>query len=108
LRLDEAIRDLEKQNESGNDPLPVHLPEKLRKAEQLREKVKLAMRKLAKEEGRKNINLTDDQTVFMKSRQGIMPAYNVQAMASPATIGDKKGMIITAVDTVLEPVDTIN
>jgi transposase len=106
LRLDEAIRDLEKQNESGNDPLPVHLPEKLRKAEQLREKVKLAMRKLAEEEGRKNINLTDDQTVFMKSRQGIIPAYNVQAMASPATIGDKKGMIITAVDTVLEPVDT--
>jgi transposase len=106
--LDEAIRDLEKQNESGNDPPPVHLPEKLRKAEQLREKVKTAMQVLAEEEGRKNINLTDDQAVFMKGRQGIIPAYNVQAMASPATIGNenKKGMIITAVDTVLDPVDS--
>jgi transposase len=105
-RLDEAIRDLEKQNESGSDPAPVHLPEKLRKAEELREKVKTAMYKLAEEEGRKKINLTDDEAVFMKSRQGIIPAYNVQAMASPATIGNEKGMIITAVDTVLEPVDT--
>ncbi len=106
-RLDEAIRDLEKQNESGNDPAPVRLPEKLRKAEQLREKVKSAMQLLAQEEDRKNINLTDNETVFMKSRQGIVPAYNVQAMASPAAIGAKKekGMIITAVDTVLDPID---
>ena len=107
-RLDDAIRDLEKQNESPSGSAPVHLPEKLRKAEQLREKVKTAMCSLAEEEGRKDINLTDDQTVFMKSRQGIIPAYNVQAMASPATIVDakEKGMIITAIDTVLEPVDT--
>jgi transposase len=106
-RLDEVIRDLEKQNESGNDPPPVHLPEKLRKAEQLREKVKTAMHGLAEEESLKNINLTDNETIFMKSRQGIIPAYNVQAMTSPAIIGNEKqkGMIITAVDTVLDPAD---
>jgi transposase len=106
-RLDEAINDLEKQNESGNDPPPVHLPEKLRKATELREKVKTAMQTLEKEGDKKNINLTDDQSVFMKSRQGIIPAYNVQAMAVPAEIGKEKakGMIITAVDTVVEPTD---
>lgn len=106
-RLDDAIHDLEKQNESPIDPVPVHLPEKLRKAAQLRDTVKTAMNKLAEEEGRKNINLTDGETVFMKSRQGIIPAYNVQAMSSPATIGNEKekGMIITAVDTVLDPND---
>jgi transposase len=106
-RLDEAIHELEKQNESNTDPLPVHLPEKLRKAEQLRDKVKTAISKLAEEEGRKDINLTDDETVFMKSRQGIIPAYNVEAMASPATLGieNEKGMIITAVETVTDPAD---
>jgi transposase len=107
-RLDEAIQDLEKQNESGNDPPPVHLPEKLRKAEQLSAKVKTAMRVLAEEDSRKSINLTDEETVFMKSRQGIIPAYNVQAMASPAIIGEEKGkgMIITALETVIDPFDT--
>jgi transposase len=63
------------------------------------------MQKLSEEGERKNINLTDEETVFMKSRQGIIPAYNVQVMASPATIGDEKGMIITAVETVKDPVD---
>lgn len=106
-RLDAAIQDLELQNESGNDPAPVHLPEQLRQATELREKVKTAMQTLEKEENKKTINLTDDEAVFMKSRQGIIPAYNVQAMASPAAIGDgnEKGMILTAVDTVLEPND---
>lgn len=107
-RLDEAIQELEKQNESNNDPLPVHLPEKLRKAEQLRDKVKAAMHKLAEESGRKDINLTDDETVFMKSRQGIISAYNVEAMASPANLGheNEKGMIITAVNTVIDTAET--
>ncbi len=104
-RLDAAIDDLEKQNETGNDPVPVHLPEELRKATVLREKVKAALQKLREEGERKDINLTDDETVFMKSRQGIIPGYNVQAVATPAKIRKEKGMIITAVDTVTDAVD---
>jgi len=104
-RLDEAIEDLEKQNETGNDPVPVHLPEELRKATELRKKVKAAMQKLDEEGEREDINLTDDETVFVKSRQGIIPGYNVQAVATPAKIGKEKGIILTAVDTVTDAVD---
>ncbi len=39
----------------------------------------------------------------MKGRQGIMPAYNAQAVASPLTAGD--GMLITAADVVDSPTD---
>jgi len=45
-RTEKTIRELEKENEEGNDPAPVHLPEKLAKAEQLRVEVKAAMMEL--------------------------------------------------------------
>ncbi len=101
-RTDKLIQELEKENESGNDPPPVHLPEKLRRSEQLRQEVKAAMERLAKEERLKKINLTDGDANLMKGRQGIIAAYNVQAVVSPlkAIEGEKMGgMIITAVDT---------
>lgn len=107
-RVDKTIAEMEKQNESDTEPSPVHLPDKLRKAEQLREKVKLAMSKLAEEEEGQSINLTDEEAVFMKSRQGIVPAYNVEAMVSPAIISNEKtqGRIITAIGAVPDAADS--
>jgi transposase len=105
-RTDEVIHDLEKQNESDNEPPPARLPEKLRQAELLRSEIKSAMAQLT-EEDLKQINLTDGDAKLMKSRQGIVAGYNVQAMVSPATIGDKeKGMLITAVDVVQDAADS--
>jgi transposase len=107
-RTDKVIRDLEKENEAGNDAVPVHLPEKLRKAEQLRREVKSAMGHLANEESSKQINLTDSDAKLMKGRQGMVIGYNVQTMISPIEVNDKKekGMLITAIDAVQDAADS--
>lgn len=42
-RVDKTIAELERENETGNDPAPVHLPKKLAEAQQLREQVKTAI-----------------------------------------------------------------
>ena len=97
-RTEKTIRELEKENEAGNDPAPSHLPAKLVKAEKLRAEVKAAMEELA-EEGHKRINLTDKDSELMKSRQGIVAGYNAQAVVSPAKVDKKEnGLIITAAD----------
>ena len=61
---------------------------------------------LSNEEGRR-INLTDREARLMKTRQGVMPGYNAQAMASPARTADgrRAGMFITAVEVVDESDD---
>jgi transposase len=107
-RTEKVIQELEKENEAGNDPAPVHLPEKLRKAEQLKEEVKAAMKAL-ETEGRKNINLTDGDTKMMKTRQGLVAGYNLEAVVSPLKVDEtqtKRGLFMTAVDVVTQTTDT--
>jgi len=58
-RTEAAIQDLEAQNETGDDPPPPYLPQKLAQAQRLCAEVKVAMEQLAAEEGRERINLTD-------------------------------------------------
>ena len=105
-RLAKAIADLEAQNEAGEDAPAVHLPEKLADKRALKEQVKQAMDDLASQESPKHINLTDKDARLMKTRQGIVPSYNGQAMVSPVTEeGEVIGMLITAVGLVDEPTD---
>ena len=105
-RLEKAIADLEAQNEAGEDTPGVHLPEELADKRALREQVRQAMDDLASQENLKHINLTDKDARLMKTRQGIVPSYNGQAMVSPVTAeGDLNGMLITAVGLVDEPDD---
>ena len=105
-RLEKAIADLEAQNEAGEDTPAVHLPEELADKRALRERVRQAMDDLAGQENLKHINLTDKDARLMKTRQGIVPGYNGQAMVSPvAAEGDVNGMLITAVGLVDEPDD---
>ncbi len=105
-RTEQVIKELEKENETGNDPAPVHLPEKLRKAEQLRTEVKTALEKL-EVEGGKNINLTDEDTKLMKTRQGLVAGYNLEAVVSPLqeSQAQKSGLFLTAVEIVTETTD---
>ena len=42
----------------------------------------------------------------MKGRQGIMPGYNAQAMASPIAQSSGSGMLITAADVVSSAADS--
>jgi transposase len=107
-RTDIVIQEMEKQNEAGDDPSPVHLPEKLRQAQLLRTKVKTAMERLTEEEGLKRVNLTDCDAGLMKSRQGIVAGYNIQAAVSPLKASDSNkagSLLITAVDTVQDAED---
>jgi transposase len=101
-RTEEVICELEEQNETGNDPPPPRLPEKLRQAEHLRTEIKAAMEQLTKE-NLNRINLTDGEAKLMKGRQGMVSGYNVQGMVSPLKTDENQkatGMIITAVAVV--------
>ncbi len=96
-RTEAAIAELEAQNEGGDDPPPPRLPERLRRADGLRGQVRAAMDRLARNQGPKRVNLTDEDAQLMKGRQGILPAYNAQAVVSPVN-ATGKGMVITAAD----------
>lgn len=106
-RTDEVIKELEQENESNNDPAPIHLPEKLRKARQLREKVKSALAGLEKEAQEKKVNLTDRDTNLMKSRHGIVAGYNLESVASPLKESETKkiGMLLIGIAAVCDPED---
>ena len=102
-RTEEAILDLESQNEGGDDPPPPHLPAALRQAQRLRERV-LAARKGLEETGRQRVNLTDPDVTVMRGRHGgYVLGYNAQAMVSPIIGG---GLLITAAEVTQDPADT--
>ena len=106
VRLGAAVDALEAQNEGSEDASPVHLPAELAEKKALRERVRSAMEKLAGSEELERINLTDEDARLMKSRQGIVPAYNAQAMVSPVVRADGSGgMVITAAEVVTAPND---
>jgi hypothetical protein len=107
-RTDTVIEELEKQNEAGDDPAPVHLPEKLKRVQLLRTEVKAAMERLEAEDGVERVNLTDSDANLVKSRQGIVAGYNIQTVVSPLKVTETAktgGMFITAVDAVRDAED---
>jgi transposase len=105
-RTEQAIEKLEQENEFGDDPPPLHLPENLKQAQHLEQEVKAALANLALE-GRKSINLTDTDANLMKSRQGMVVGHNMQTVVSPLREAEagKGGMLITAVDAVSDSFD---
>ncbi len=82
-RTEAAILELEAQSSTDDDPTPPTLPKDLQHAHALRERIRDAMEKLDRPDAPKRVNLTDEDAQLMKGRQGIMPAYNAQAMVSP-------------------------
>ena len=100
-RLENAIADLEAQNEAGEESAVARLPEELADKEVLREQVRQAMVDLASQKRHRRINLTDADAPLMKGRQGIVAGYNAQAMVSPVKTNEGgTGMLVTAVDVV--------
>ena len=98
-RVEAAIRDLEAQNETGEDTASAHLPRELANKEMLREQVRQTMADLESKERQKRINLTDRDARLMKARGSVLLGYNAQAMVSPLEPdGGATGMFITAVD----------
>ena len=105
-RTETAISELEAQNEGGEDSPPPRLPIELQQAQTLRERVQHAMNRLAQDNRLTRVNLTDNDAQLMKGRQGIMPAYNAQAMVSPIDSATGTGMVITAADVVSSAADS--
>lgn len=99
-RVQDAIEEIEAQNEGGDDPPPPRLPSELQQAHALRERIQTTMQRLNEDVHIKRVNLTDEDAQLMKGRQGIMPAYNAQAMVSPLNPAEAggNGMLITAAD----------
>ncbi len=105
-RVEKAILDLEAENEAGEEGAPAHLPEELADKRVLRDRVRQAMDELASPEDPKFINLTDNDARMMKTRYGVLPAYNAQAMVAPFDPeGGGGAVLITAVDLVNQPND---
>lgn len=106
-RTEAAIGYLEAQNEAGEDVPAARLPEELTKKHALREQVRAAMDRLVGEQEQERVNLTDGDSVLMKSRQGIVAGYNAQAMVSPLESGTSEttGLLITAAEVVRDAHD---
>lgn len=94
-RTDQAIAELEAQNQGDDDAGPPRLPDELAGATGLRERILAAQAALG-EEGR--INLTDADAQLLPSRRGWIAGYNCQAVASPldAARAGRAGQLITA------------
>ena len=100
-RVEQAIRDLEAQNESGDDSAAVHLPEKLADKTALRDQVRQAMEELANRERSTKINLTDNDSRVLKDGKGFITGYNAQAMVSPVELDSgMTGIFVTAAEVV--------
>jgi transposase len=99
-KTEAAIKDLEAQNEGSEGLPPPRLPSALQQTHALRERVQAAMKHLEDDRHHKRTNLTDEDAQLMKGRQGILPAYNAQTMASPLNPDEAggNGMMITAAD----------
>lgn len=105
-KTEAAIKDLEEQNEAGNDPLPTSLPKELVKAQRLRAEVKAAMEKLTTE-GEKRVNLSDGDAKLMKGNHGIIAGYNMQAVVSPVSIDhNSSSLFIMGIDVTKDESDT--
>lgn len=107
-RTKQAVEELERQNEAGEDAPPPKLPEGLAEREVLRERVREAMGTVSPEkhglERYGQVNLTDGDARLMKTKDGFRPAYNAQAMVSPL-LGTEGGMVVTAAGVSVSPHD---
>ncbi|MBM4437013.1 MAG: transposase [Actinobacteria bacterium] len=87
---------------TGGASPPVRLPAALTQAQALHPRVEQALQRARREEGAQRLNLTDPDTVMVKSRQGTAPGYNAQAVVVPLAIapGEPAGRLVTAVGVV--------
>ena len=92
-RSDRTICALEAQNEAGEDAPPANLPPELAGKKALRERMRQAQETLEGSDRLKQVNLTDQDAVMMKTSQGITLAYNGQAVVSRWWLRGKRRML---------------
>jgi transposase len=110
-RIEKLVEESEKQDRSedemfGEDGTPYKVPPHLQDPVERKKRIKEEIEKLrkAKEDlavsGEKNINLTDRDANLMRTRHGVMPAYNGQ------TAVDGREQVILAASLVRDEADT--
>jgi transposase len=98
-RTEQAIADLEAQNQTDDDA-PPSLPPTLRDPQALRRRVVAALDQLRAPNGPTRINLTDPEAVLLPSRHGWVAGYNGQLAVTPvvADATGVTGQLITAAE----------
>ena len=105
-RVEQSIEDMEARNETGEEATPARLPQELSDRQSLRDRVRESMNELASGTLGKYINLTDGEARLMRNRQGIIPAYNAQAVVLPAAVnGEVVGLLMTGAEVFTNPDD---
>jgi transposase len=106
-RTDAAIAALEDAQVATEDNGPPALPVELRQAEQLRAEVETALAVVPAKHGPAKANLSDPEARLMKTRQGIVPAYNAQAAVVAVAVAPDQppGRLITAAEVTTAPQD---
>ena len=88
-RIEEILQEIEEADENESGTL-VAVPEELKDKEALKERVKGIVEKL-KEEQRKQVNTTDEESTKVKGRQGTHSGYNGQI-----AVDEKHGLIVNS------------
>lgn len=88
-RINKIIEECENIDNQESDSL-VKLSEELQGNQQLKSKIQRAI-KTIEEKDLKKINLTDEESVLIKSRQGTHDAYNAQVV-----VDEKHGLIVSS------------
>ena len=90
-RLEQAITDLEAQNEAGEDAAVARLPEELADKKVLKEQVRLARADLASQKRHSRIILTNPEAWVMKGRHGSIVAGWIQRPSDGLGYEDRRG-----------------
>ena len=106
-RTDAAIVALEDAQVATEDDGPPALPPGMREGEQLRQQVTAALAVVQTQEGPAKANLTDPDAHLMKTRQGIAPGYNAQAVVVAVMVAPDQpaGRLITAAEVTTQAHD---
>jgi transposase len=79
-RIDEALAHLESQHTGDDEPPPPNLPEELANQQALQERITAALAQVGEAEPTTRIALSDPEARMMKTRTGVRPGYNAQAV----------------------------
>lgn len=96
-----SVKTDEEEDEVFGGNSPFFIPEELAKDAELMQKIEQLTNAYThlKESGDKRVNLTDEDANVMKSKQTVIPAYNLQ------TAVDEKSHVIVAADVTTEETD---
>ncbi|MBX3071818.1 MAG: IS1182 family transposase [Thermomicrobiales bacterium] len=97
-RVDAEIARLEAHQAGDDDPTPPDLPGELANLETLRERITAATKQIEASGQTSKVNLTDPDARGMKTRHGLRPGYNAQAVVAALTPqpDGRRGRIVLA------------